>query len=211
LIPLLFILGAYLLGAIPFGLLIGLAHGVDVRTQGSRNIGATNVGRVLGRRWGFVCLALDILKGFLPTVAASLWWGGWRPEPRGQLLVLGVALAAVLGHVFPVYLGFRGGKGVATTIGVALGVWPYFTLAMAVALLAYAATRFATGLVSVGSLTLAVVFPLALLVVLRWRGQTLVDYWPLQAVAILLGVLIIVRHRENIRRLLAGAELRARR
>lgn len=208
-IPTLFILGAYLLGAIPFGLLIGLAHGVDVRTQGSRNIGATNVGRALGRKWGFVCLALDILKGFLPTVVASLWWGGARAEPRGQLLVLGVALAAVLGHVFPVYLGFRGGKGVATTIGVALGVWPYFTLAMGVALLAYAATRFATGLVSVGSLTLAVVFPLALLLALRWRGQTLVDHWPLQAVAILLGVLIVVRHRENIRRLLAGAELRA--
>jgi len=198
------------LGAIPFGLLIGRARGVDVRTQGSRNIGATNVGRVLGRKWGYLCLALDILKGFIPTLCATLVLRAERADPRQQLLVLLVAVAAVLGHVFPVYLGFRGGKGVATTIGVALGIWPYFSIAMAAALVAYALVRFTTGTVSAGSITLAVVFPLALLVYLRWRGLSLADHWPLQAVAVLLGLVIIVRHHENIRRLLGGHELGVR-
>ena len=209
-IPAALVIGAYLLGAIPFGLLIGRARGVDVRTQGSRNIGATNVGRVLGRKWGYLCLALDILKGFVPTLSAALLLRVDQADPRQQLLVLLVAVAAVLGHVFPLYLGFRGGKGVATTIGVALGVWPYFSIAMAAALVAYALVRFTTGTVSAGSLTLAVVFPLALLAYLRWRGLSLADHWPLQAVAVLLGLVIIVRHRENIQRLFRGRELGVR-
>lgn len=202
----LLVIGAYLLGAIPFGLLIGLAHGVDVRTQGSRNIGATNVGRVVGRKWGYLCLALDILKGLVPTLSASLLLHVGRAELQQQLALLAVALAAVLGHVFPIYLRFRGGKGVATTIGVALGIWPHFTVAMLVALVAYALLRYATGMVSVGSLTLAVAFPAAFYAYTRIRHFALADCWPLQAVAVLLGLMIIVRHRENIRRLLRGEE-----
>ncbi len=204
--PTLLTLAAYLCGAIPFGLLIGMAHGVDVRTQGSRNIGATNVGRVVGRKWGYLCLILDVLKGFGPTLAASLWLAGRGDDPRRQALLLLIAVAAVLGHVFPIYLGFRGGKGVATTVGVALGLWPYYTIAMGAALGAYAIVRFTTGMVSVGSLTLAVVFPLALYVYTRLTGLSLTDHWPLQAVAALLGLVIIVRHRENIQRLLRGRE-----
>lgn len=206
LLPTLLILAAYLCGAIPFGLLIGMAHGVDVRAQGSRNIGATNVGRVVGRQWGYLCLILDVLKGFGPTLTASLWLAGRGDDPRRQALLLLVAVAAVLGHVFPIYLGFRGGKGVATTVGVALGLWPYYTIAMGAALGAYAVVRFTTGMVSVGSLTLAVVFPLALYVYTRLTGLSLADHWPLQAVAALLGLVIIVRHRENIQRLLRGHE-----
>ncbi len=207
LIPTLLILGAYLLGAVPFGLLIGRARGVDVRTQGSRNIGATNVGRVLGRKWGYLCLLLDILKGFAPALAATMWLPGAELDAKRQLLLVTVASAAVLGHVFPVYLGFRGGKGVATTVGVALGIWPYYTVAMGIALAAYALVRFTTGLVSVGSLTLAVAFPLALFGYARWTGVSLTTLWPLQAVAALLGLVIILRHRENIRRLWRGREL----
>lgn len=208
----LLIVGAYLLGAIPFGLLIGLARGVDIRQHGSRNIGATNAGRVLGKKWGYLCLALDILKGLVPALCASLLI---HPDPAtggrvdtALLIRLAVALAAVLGHVFPVYLGFRGGKGVATTVGVGLGIWPDFTLAMAAALVAYAAARFGTGLVSVGSLALAVLFPIAVYGVgLQFHaGYTLREYWPLLAVALLLSVLIIVRHRSNIGRLLRGQE-----
>jgi acyl phosphate:glycerol-3-phosphate acyltransferase len=210
-LPVILILGAYLLGAVPFGLLIGLARGVDIRTQGSRNIGATNAGRVLGRKWGYVCLILDVLKGFTPALVACRLLLQPHPDPRDQLLVLAVAVAAVLGHVFPVYLGFRGGKGVATTVGVALGIWPYYTLAMAVALLAYAIARFTTGLVSFGSLTLAITFPVAVFTYNRVIGAALTDHWPLQAVSILLGLVIIVRHRENIRRLLRGEELRVAR
>ncbi|MEW6249221.1 MAG: glycerol-3-phosphate 1-O-acyltransferase PlsY [Planctomycetota bacterium] len=216
------ILGAYLLGAVPFGLLIGRAHGLDIRTQGSRNIGATNVGRVVGRKWGYLCLMLDVAKGFGPALAASLLLpvsrldasgtsgptlpGGSGGDPQRQLILLAVAVAAVVGHVFPIYLRFRGGKGVATTVGVALGIWPYYTVAMLVALAAYAAVRFGTGKVSPGSLTLAVVFPLALFAYIRLRGLSLAGHWPLQAVAVLLGGVIIVRHRENIRRLISGEE-----
>ena len=206
----LLILGAYLLGAVPFGLLIGMARGVDVRTQGSRNIGATNVGRVVGRKWGYLCLLLDILKGLAPTLVASTWLAGRGDDPWRQMLLLLVAVAAVLGHVFPIYLGFRGGKGVATTVGVALGIWPYYTIAMAVALAAYALARFATGIVSVGSLALALVFPVAFFVCTRLTGLVLADHWPLQAVAVLLGLVIIVRHRENIQRLLRGREMSVR-
>lgn len=212
----LLISGAYLLGAIPFGLLIGLARGVDIREHGSRNIGATNVGRVLGKPWGYLCLVLDVLKGLVPALCASLLIHpdaatGGRVD-TALLVRLAVALAAVLGHVFPIYLGFRGGKGVATTVGVALGLWPDFTLAMSAALVAYAAARFGTGLVSVGSLTLAVLFPVAVyLVGTQLHGDySLREYWPLPAVALLLAVLIIVRHRSNIGRLLRGQERAAR-
>ncbi len=199
-------MAAYLLGAVPFGVLIGRAHGVDIRTRGSQNIGATNVGRVLGRKWGYLCLALDILKGFLPTLAASLVLAGRYGGTQRQGLVLFVALAAVLGHVFPVYLRFRGGKGVATTVGVALGIWPEYTVAMGSAVLAYAAVRFTTGRVSVGSLTIATVFPLAFFIYSRLAGHATGESWPLQVVSIVLGLVIIVRHRDNIRRLLRGEE-----
>lgn len=205
-----FILGAYLLGAVPFGFLIGRARGVDIRTQGSKNIGATNVGRVLGKPWGTLCLTLDILKGLAPTLLYGLLLMPAAADSVDWLLWLAVAVAAVLGHLFPAYLGFRGGKGVATTIGVALGLFPYFTVAILVAVAAYFALRLTTGLVSVGSLSLAVVFPIAVYsyaVVIR--DEALADVWPLTAVAALLSVLIIVRHRANIQRLLAGKELRA--
>lgn len=197
---------AYLLGAIPFGLLIGRAHGIDIRTRGSRNIGATNVGRVIGRKWGYLCLVLDILKGFGPTLCAALILGPRSVGPERHLSVLLVALAAVLGHVFPIYLGFRGGKGVATTVGVALGVWPHYTIAMGISLLAYGLARLATGLVSVGSLALAIVFPLAVLVYAKITGLRFAAQWPLLAAALLLGLMIIIRHRDNIRRLLGGQE-----
>lgn len=206
---LMFVVGAYLLGAVPFGLLVGLSRGVDVRTQGSRNIGATNVGRVLGKKWGYLVLVLDIAKGLGPALAASLALPLRLDATSAQLAVLAVAVAAVVGHVFPVYLGFRGGKGVATTIGVAVGVWPYFTIAMAAALVAYAIGRFASGAVSVGSLLLAATFPIALLIALRAQDQALATNWPLVAVAVALSLVIFIRHRENIRRLLAGRELKA--
>jgi glycerol-3-phosphate acyltransferase PlsY len=213
------VLVAYLLGAVPFGFLIGRARGVDIRQQGSRNIGATNVGRVLGRRWGLTCLALDIAKGLLPTAAYG-WLCVWpvaRQLVAGQPTAaafgawLSVAVAAVLGHLFPVYLGFRGGKGVATTIGVALGLYPYYAVPMALAIVGYAVARKLTGVVSFGSLVIAVAFPaLVFGYTCIWRGLALAQAWPLLAVAVLLGLMIIVRHKENIRRLLQGHELSVR-
>ncbi len=206
---LLFVVGAYLLGSIPFGLLIGLARGIDIRQHGSRNIGATNAGRVLGRKWGYLCLVLDILKGFLPTLAASFVLVE-QPVDAGMLLrwIL-VGVAAVLGHTLPIYLRFRGGKGVATTVGVALGIFPYYTVAMAVALLLYAVVRFATGWVSAGSLTIAVAFPVAFFVYVGIDAEMSLEvFWPLAAVSVLLGVLIIARHRSNIARLWRGEEMK---
>lgn len=209
--PALFVIGAYLIGAIPFGLLIGLARGVDIRQLGSKNIGATNVGRVLGRRLGLTCLVLDLLKGLLPTLAAGYWLVD-RPIEAGELLIwLCVAAAAVLGHVFPVYLRFRGGKGVATTIGVALGVFPYYTLPMAAAILLYAVVRFATGHVSLGSLTIALIFPIGVAAYF-WldAGLVIAEFWPMLVVAVALGSLIVVRHAGNIARLLRGEEVKLR-
>ena len=202
----LWIVAAYLVGAVPFGYLIGQAHGIDIRTRGSGNIGATNVGRVLGRRWGLICLALDLLKGFGPTFAAGVLLVTPPLDARQALLWLLVGLAPVVGHVFPVYLGFRGGKGVATTIGMALGIWPWFGIPMLAALGGYGIVRFATQVVSAGSLTLAVVFPLAVMAYCRYQGLQPVASWPFEAAAWLLCVLIVVRHRSNIARLLRGQE-----
>lgn len=200
-------LAAYLLGAIPFGLLIGFAHRVDIRTQGSRNIGATNVGRVVSRKWGYTCLILDVLKGLIPAILAANLIAADQLDASILLQRLLVAIAAVLGHVFPIYLRFRGGKGVATTVGVALGTYPFFTVAMAGALIAYAIVRFTTGLVSLGSLTIAVVFPLALFLYTRFATDLdLTVTWPLQLTAILLALVIVLRHRSNIQRLLTGRE-----
>ncbi|MFO0837260.1 MAG: glycerol-3-phosphate 1-O-acyltransferase PlsY [Phycisphaerae bacterium] len=217
LIAMLLLIGAYLLGAIPFGLLIGRAHGIDIRQRGSGNIGATNAGRVLGRKWGLMCLALDLLKGLAPTLAAGwllgLLWSthsivDWPLEQRLSLWVA-AGLAAVVGHVCPVYLGFRGGKGVSTTIGVALGIYPCFTFAMIVALAAYGVIRYATRTVSAGSIAIAVVFPAALFAYTSATGLPVATGWPLHATAIGLGLLILVRHRSNIARLWSGTELRA--
>jgi glycerol-3-phosphate acyltransferase PlsY len=203
-----FIAAAYLLGSVPFGLLIGLARGMDIRRHGSGNIGATNVGRLLGRPWGHLCLVLDIVKGLLPTLLAGRMLVGPQPAAGDLVAWLAVGLAAVLGHTFPVYLGFRGGKGVATTIGVALGIYPYLTIPMIAALLAYALVRFSTGFVSAGSLALAAVFPLAVLVyVLVDPAREMAEFWPLQAASVLLGLLIVVRHSGNIARMLRGQEL----
>jgi glycerol-3-phosphate acyltransferase PlsY len=200
---------AYLVGGIPFGFLIGRLRGVDIRTQGSKNIGATNVGRVLGRKWGLFCLVLDILKGLVPTVLFGMFFVASTPSAAAWLGWLLVGLAAVLGHLFPVYLGFKGGKGVATTIGVALGVYPHLSVAMVSAVVVYGLLRYATGIVSVGSLGLAVAFPIATGVfALLVRGEPAATVWPLLAVTVLLSVLIIVRHRSNIQRLLRGEEQR---
>lgn len=205
---LLWIVAAYLVGAIPFGLLIGLANGVDVRQAGSGNIGATNVGRVVGPGWGKLCLLLDALKGLLPTLAAGWWLVGNVVTASSLLAWLAVGLAAVLGHVFPVYLALRGGKGVATTIGVALAIYPYFTFAIVAALLAFWLSRKFSGYTSVGSLALALVFPLVVFVYTWVNGLAWQTYWPLHATAGLLGLLILLRHRENIVRLWRGEELR---
>ncbi len=194
---------AYLLGSIPFALILGRIHGVDIRRTGSRNIGATNLSRALGRRWGITAFALDFLKGLIPVLAAGLV--GSPEPPPGSVLPLHVqtacALAAILGHVFPVWLGLRGGKGVATSFGALSAlVWPAALGAGAVWLALYLATR----TVSIASLGAAAAFPIATIIVLR--HQSAAAALPADILSVLVGALIVVRHRSNIRRLLLGQE-----
>jgi glycerol-3-phosphate acyltransferase PlsY len=187
-------LAAYLVGSIPFGLLIAkYGHGIDVRTQGSGNIGATNVGRVLGRQWGLACLLLDFLKGFVPT----LWFPQIFALPsdwEGSAAVV-CGTAAILGHVFPLWLGFRGGKGVATGAGVAVVLSPW---AAAAAVLAFAVLFAARRIVSLASMVAACLYAATALV--------LAQDWPTRAFAVAIPALIVLRHRDNIRRLWRGEE-----
>jgi len=199
---------AYLLGSVPFAFLIAWAHGKDLRTIGSGNIGATNLARAAGRKWGYICFALDVLKGLTPMAIVGAVMG--VPENPGYLsLWLLVGIAAILGHVFPVYLRFKGGKGVATSFGVALGLWPYFTLCALIALVVWIVVVLIWHYVSLASICAAVAFPIALvlgiLAVPNWHSTSL---WPLLIAAVVIPILVIVRHRENIRRLAAGTERR---
>lgn len=133
---------AYLVGSIPFGPIIARLHGKDLRSIGSGNTGATNLARACGRKWGYTCFALDVLKGLIPMVAAKaaatrlLELDSATLGPGFLAWWLAVGAAAILGHVFPIYLKFKGGKGVSTSFGVGLGLWPYFTVCAGIALLA---------------------------------------------------------------------------
>ena len=200
---------AYLMGAIPFGLLVGLAKGIDPRKAGSGNIGATNLGRLLGGQYFALVFTLDMLKGMLPMLAASFVLRG---ESRAlattdYLLWLGVGLAAILGHMFSVFLKFKGGKGVATSAGVMLGLWPYFTGPGLVAIGAFVLIVFATRYISLGSMGGAILFPVAYVVIGRWRGWDVFGaQLPLLIFGVLVAILIVYKHRSNIARLMAGTE-----
>ena len=212
------IVGAYLCGAIPFGLLAGFLKGVDIRTQGSGNVGATNAGRVLGRAFGIAVFVLDVLKGMIPVaVCGYLLRSSEAPladvgaGSAACLLLISVAAGCVLGHMFPVYLRFKGGKGVATSLGVLLGIYPYYTLAGLIALMVWIAVALASRYISVGSVTAAVAFPIifAVLAHLRsevWGGPR--ELWPLHVFSIVIAALVVYRHRGNLRRLMEGVEPR---
>jgi len=195
---LLTLLPAYLLGAMPWGLWIGLVRGVDVRKQGSGNLGATNVYRLLGPRLGVLVLVLDAAKG-----ALAVLWGGHGPAaasfpggPAWAALVAGIT--AILGHMLSVFARFRGGRGVATTIGVFLALAPW---AMLIGLGAFVVAFAFTRRVSVGSLALAIVFPVGVLLTVPGPSRT-----RLFVLALITALLIIVRHIPNIRRLARGQE-----
>jgi len=206
---LLCILGAYLVGAIPFGLLIAKARGVDIRKHGSKNIGATNVGRVLGRNLGVACFLLDMLKGAGPVIAAGLLCHIINRPPstltQGQMwLWLAVAAAAVLGHMASLFLGFRGGKGVATGFGAALGMWPLLTLPAIGALVVWYATLRMTRYMSAASMAGAVSLPFWFLVSVKTASQMMdkiTHAYPVLLVTLALAGIVVWRHRDNIARL----------
>lgn len=210
------IIAAYLLGSIPFGLLIAKAHGKDLRSIGSGNIGATNVSRALGRKWAYFCFALDVLKGLIPMLA-TLHLASTRPDQtQGERVVLlglwlAVGCAAIVGHIFPIYLKFKGGKGVATSFGIALGLWPYFTVCALFALATWLIVVLTFRYVSLASILASVVFPLVLiLAIILMPGWEFGILWPVVVTAFAIPVMVVMRHRENITRLIAGTESKIR-
>ena len=184
------VVGSYLLGSVPVGLLLAKVRGADPRKVGSGNIGATNVMRAAGKAAGVITLLCDILKGFIPV---------WLAIETGQpeRVVAAAGLAVFAGHLFPLYLKFRGGKGVATALGVFLALGP---LAVLVALGVFLALFLAAGYVSLGSICAAAVMPFVLAAFGAPSSYI--------AVCAVMAVMIIVKHRENIKRLLAGKEHR---
>ncbi len=190
------VVGGYLAGSIPFGYVLGrLVLGVDVRKVGSGNIGGTNVARAGGKGLGVATIVLDALKAIVPILLARRWLGD---APGAELLVVAVAIAAFVGHLFPVWLGFRGGKGVATALGIFVVLAPWAALAgLVVYALAYGATRIS----SVGSLAGTAACATTAFAL---NGPARPVSWA----GVALAALIVLRHRENIRRIMSGEEKR---
>jgi glycerol-3-phosphate acyltransferase PlsY len=179
---------AYLIGSVPTGLLLGKMYGIDVRKEGSGNIGATNLYRTVGRKVGLITLVCDCLKGLLPVLIIKL-------SPFPPEFAAFVALSAFCGHVFSVFLRFKGGKGVATALGVFLALAPQ---AVAVAIAIFVLLMFIWRYVSLGSILAAAVMPPA---VYYMHGSGTVT-----VVTSVIAVIVIFRHYENIKRLLSGNE-----
>jgi glycerol-3-phosphate acyltransferase PlsY len=193
--------GSYLFGSIPFGYLAGRLCGIDIRTKGSGNIGATNVLRVMGKKWGYAVFLLDFLKAWLPVKLALGWGIALMVHPASAPGAL-AGLCALLGHSFPVWLGFKGGKGIASSAGVIVGLFslPVFLICLGLWLLLFSVTRY----VSVASISAAAALPVAVgtLYFLHradWLGLT---------VSVVMAFLAIWRHRSNIVRLRNGTEPR---
>ncbi len=233
-----FVAGAFVVGSIPFGLFIARAKGVDIRQHGSRNIGATNVMRVLGKGPGILCFVLDVLKGLVPTLAAGLYHGvaggdsgrgidgaaangaGMASHSSDAWWWLAVMAAAILGHVFSPWVGFKGGKGVATGLGAMLGVWPMLTVpglaVLGIWIGVFAWKRY----VSLASVVAAVALPMLVALRFVWAGSgagggdasgvsaSLREATPYLVVTGTLCALVVWRHRANIGRLMRGEELR---
>lgn len=197
--PALWILGAYCIGGIPFGFIIGKLRGVDVRTVGSKNIGATNVFRTVGKKWGLAAFALDVLKGLLPVLAAKRF----APVDTHPWLPLAVGVACVAGHMLTPYMKFKGGKGVATAFGMLLGLVPALVgVAFAVFALFFAFSHY----ISLGS-CMAALF-LAVGVWFRWLGCEGTDNLPQCILVTVMAVFVVWKHRSNIVRLVKGTENR---
>lgn len=199
-----FALAAYLLGSVPFGLVAGRWKGVDLRKHGSGNVGATNVVRVLGKPIGVAVFVLDFLKGLLPT----LLFPGLASQRGASLehdaLALLFGASAVLGHVFPIWLRFRGGKGVATSAGLCCGLdLPATLTAFVVWYVVLKCSRY----VSLASIASAVVFPLAF-VAFTGVDRAFSERRVVTASAVALALVIVYTHRSNIGRLLRGEENR---
>ncbi|MBU3658865.1 MAG: glycerol-3-phosphate 1-O-acyltransferase PlsY [Flavobacteriales bacterium] len=193
------VLIAYLIGSIPTAFWVGkYFHGIDIREHGSKNAGATNTFRVLGKKSGWFVLSVDVLKG---VAAATLpyWFQSQLIGFKDELLImqLSASFSAVFGHVFPIFAGFRGGKGVATSLGIVIGLNP---LAAAICLGVFIIVFISSKYVSLGAITAAFVFPFVSYFILKNDIRIMIIF------TIVLSFLVIVAHRKNISRLLKGEE-----
>ena len=194
---------SYLVGSIPFGYVIAIAKGVDVRKQGSGNIGATNVGRVLGRKFGAIIFVLDLLKGFVVVLLVPIFVSDIKfPTTSDKLLVILCGLCVLLGHAFPVYLKFKGGKAVATSFGVFIWLAP---IPVAIAFGVWILTVIVSRYVSLGSMVGAIALMGG---VIGLGSSPFGSGTYLTALSIAVAILIIIKHISNIKRIIAGTESR---
>lgn len=205
---------AFSFGSIPFGVLLAKVKKVDLRTVGSGNTGATNVGRALGRNWGILCFLLDAAKGATPVVLAGLI-AGIIGQPAGALAPaeasgwLAVGVASILGHVFSPFLNFKGGKGVATACGALLAMWPLMTIPVLVAAGVFIVMILGLGFMSLASMAAASAVPCTALILglvgdgaQGESGSVL----PQTITGLVIAFMVIWRHRSNLGRLLDGTE-----
>jgi len=186
------IFGAYLVGGIPFGFIIGKMRGVDVRTVGSKNIGATNVFRTVGKKWGGMAFACDVLKGLFPTLLARHFVSDFA---------LWVGIACVVGHMLTPFMKFRGGKGVATAFGMLIGLIPGM---VGVAFAIFAVVFACSHMISLGSCTASAFLAVAIwFPILGVRGAA---DMPQCVLVTLIALFIIFKHRANLKRIVAGTE-----
>ena len=202
-VPVVVLIGSYLLGSIPFGYLAGRLGGIDIRKGGSGNIGATNVVRLLGKKYGYPVFILDFLKGF-GAVKISMLMAPGRPPEWNSPEIFGIlaAMSSVLGHLYPPWLKFKGGKGVATSAGALLALAPMATLiAVAIWMIVFLLTRY----VSLASVIAAVVLPVVILLVKSGDRNT---ERPLVYSSACVAAVVIWRHRSNLSRVIRGTEPR---
>ena len=226
---------AFFAGSVPFGYLIGKVNGIDIRTVGSGNIGATNLGRALGKRFFYACFLLDMTKGLMPTLIAGHFMGTLgtlRIDSTDAFWWLGVMIATVLGHMFTPWLGFKGGKGVATGLGAMIGVMPAMTIPAAGALVVFLVVLTLWRYVSLASSVAAASLPMWTLlafaqykVLMTRQASTRMDWetlpmeqieqikggipnygTPFLVVSIVLAILVIFKHRGNLGRIMQGIE-----
>ena len=197
---------SYLLGSIPAGYLAGRVAGIDIRHAGSGNIGATNVMRVLGKRYGYPVFIVDFLKGLIAVSLSFLIEKRAQPlSVPNELIGIIAAISCVIGHSFPVWLSFKGGKGVATSMGGLFGLMPFVALiGGAVWVITFQVTRY----VSVASMTATLAVPISILILMpvKQTGEAALLYF-----SICLAALVVFRHRSNLCRLVRGTEPRFKR
>lgn len=204
------LIGAYLLGSVSFSLILGRINGINIREHGSGNVGATNLGRALGKKWGITCFLLDLSKGLVPVLAYGFWSELITTDqtigavPMLQWLAVGVA--AVVGHVLPIFLKFKGGKGVATSAGALLGFWPVLTVPALAACVVWFIVTKATAYVGLASVIAAAVLPFFVVGFALLLGYDPGEIAVCGSVSALLAALVIARHSSNIKRLREGTE-----